>query len=293
MQAATAVQKKCTKPATIRRAAKSTNPPVIQPAQAKLHPVYGTAANLKGFSLSKQDLPLLNHWHKRAVDGALSFGDSRLTKSQEELFDLYDHAAWDIHIAAEKLEARNSRDVWHKVDLLARQSRYLGADDCNVSASVMTSIADELRRFTSDQPEAMWLIGDDALWKLHDEFCREYEDEKAFYTPEAQAGSRKNATAAQKRASRTWMRQVDRTTAAANRVMSAPATTIFGMLMKLHIAGYIIGTTAGTFSVPYRGFDANLEPQQWRVPFKPRTPELSLILSLRDDLQRLFRKGVA
>lgn len=298
MQAATEVQeKRRSVKAPARPASKASNPPAIQPAPAKQHPVYGSAANAKGFSLSKQSLPTLNDWHKRATDSALSFGDSKLTKSQEELFDLYDHAAWDIHIAAEKVEARNSREVWHKVDLLARQARYLGGDDCNVSASVMTKIAGELERYTVPRPPSLpdrslsaSRATDVELWQLHDKFCVEHGKLMALDNADTEAGdpAHKHATPSQRRSFRNWEKQLYRTDAAAMKVVRARASSIDGMLTKMNVVGFLIGPAKGTFSVVTKS-----GRRRWKLPYTPKTPELKLILSLRDDLRRFCEKGVA
>lgn len=72
------------------------------------------------------------------------------------------------------------------------------------------------------------------------------------------------------------------------KILRARANTIDGMLMKMHVAGFLIGPAKGTFSV-----ETKSGRRRWKLPYTPKTPELRLILSLRDDLQRFCEKEAA
>ena len=65
------------------------------------------------------------------------------------------------------------------------------------------------------------------------------------------AGSLPTGTKEQKAPHRKWERAIDVALNKARAVVAAPAQTLEGMLMKIHVAGFTLDDTkAGTFSTP-------------------------------------------
>ncbi|SRR6266404_74379 len=91
------------------------------------------------------------------------------------------------------------------------------------------------------------------LFKLHDTFVKAYETMKQ-YEGGAGVASLSPATKEEAALYRKWQRAVDDATQKARAVVAAPAVTLEGMLMKIHVAGFTLDSTkAGTFSAPYHG----------------------------------------
>jgi hypothetical protein len=133
---------------------------------------------------------------------------------------------------------------------------------------------------------------DDALFKLHDNFCRAYSAmlqlEGGAYVNEKTANKEERALY------RKWNNSVSVATDKARAVIAAPAHTLEGMLMKIHIAGFNFDLhKPGTFSAPYHGMacltdKGRVVPQQWEPGglLGSSTDEFALIVSIRGDLQR-------
>lgn len=133
-------------------------------------------------------------------------------------------------------------------------------------------------------------LADRLLWKRYEKFAEAYATLKSLDTKDAAAGSGPNCTAEQKRAFKKWEAAITLADRAARKVISTPANTIQGMLMKIHLAGFLSdGCAAGTFSMPYRGIAADGEPQFWQPNRigENRSDEFKLVLCLRDDLHRM------
>jgi hypothetical protein len=127
---------------------------------------------------------------------------------------------------------------------------------------------------------------DAELFRLHDKFCKAYSA-VLFYRKAGGggAGSLASGTKAEKAAQRKWERACNDATERARAVINAPALTLEGMLMKIHIAGFNISyTKPDTFSVPYHGMICDTGVQHWEPASDD--DELALIVSLRDDLHR-------
>jgi hypothetical protein len=127
---------------------------------------------------------------------------------------------------------------------------------------------------------------DAKLFALHDKFCEAYI---AMQSLEAGAGapSTKKGDAFERK----WDRAVSRAFDKARAVIEAPAYTLEGMLMKLHIVGFTVDyRKRDSFSAPYHGMIcSNGRPQEWEMQedlTHPIHEERALILSLRSDLQR-------
>lgn len=136
--------------------------------------------------------------------------------------------------------------------------------------------------------------GDARLWKTHDKFVQEYSALLALDTPEMQEGSKNGATPKQKRAYKAWEKQLAVCDAACRAVYLAPANTVHGLLMKIHIAGFRLDCSGRTFSAPYHGFDvATGSPQAWTPhPIFMDNVEANLIVSIRRDLHALRDGGL-
>jgi hypothetical protein len=134
---------------------------------------------------------------------------------------------------------------------------------------------------------------DAELFRLHDKFCKAYAA-VLFYKKAGggSAGSVDSATKKEKVAQRKWERACDDATERARAVINAPALTLEGMLMKIHIAGFnFTYTKPGTFSSPYHGMICETGVQHWE-PSGNDKDELALIVSLRDDLHRFSGRRV-
>jgi hypothetical protein len=135
---------------------------------------------------------------------------------------------------------------------------------------------------------------DAELFRLHDKFCKAYSAVQ-FYQKAGGggAGSIPGATKEEKVAQRKWERACDDATERARAVIDAPALTLEGMLMKIHIAGFAFDRTKlDTFSAPYHGMICNTGVQQWEPSTVSDEDELALIVSLRNDLHRFAGKRV-
>lgn len=130
---------------------------------------------------------------------------------------------------------------------------------------------------------------DAALWALHNNFCKAYA---TMLSLEAAGGGNtpiKNATKKEKAIERKYVHAIGAATEKARAVVDAPAYTLEGMLMKIHVGGFTLDFfKAGSFSAPYHGMIcANGKPQQWELSEVIGTSdEAALIVSLRADLQR-------
>jgi hypothetical protein len=116
---------------------------------------------------------------------------------------------------------------------------------------------------------------DAELFKLHDKFCAAYNKMEERNTPAVQRED--------KPAHRKWERAADEAFARANAVIAAPAHTLEGMLMKLHVAGFAI-----THAKPGTWSDPDYKAAQLWEPGNFASDDVSIIVSLRDDLHRLM-----
>src|SRR5258708_7934674 len=93
-------------------------------------------------------------------------------------------------------------------------------------------------------------IADAKLFKLHDTFVKAYATMQQY-----EGGARVSSSSRTKEEAalyRKWQRAVDDATQKARAVVDAPAVTLEGMLMKIHVAGFTLThTKPGTFSAPY------------------------------------------
>jgi hypothetical protein len=130
------------------------------------------------------------------------------------------------------------------------------------------------------------------LFKLHDKFCKAYAAMLSSQRAGGSgAGSLSSGTKEEKATTRKWERAVDEAMSRARAVIAAPALTLEGMLMKIHVAGFNIDDTKpGTFSVPYHGGICQTGAQHWDAGENNERDEVALIVSLRDDLHRFSRK---
>jgi hypothetical protein len=143
-------------------------------------------------------------------------------------------------------------------------------------------MAQAKRKYTT----AFAQTADAKLFKLHDAFVKAYETMRQH---EGGAGvSPSSPTKIDKVLYRKWLRAVDDATEKARAVVAAPAMTIEGMLMKIHIGGFATDhMKRGTFSVPYHGMICKNGPQHWEPGKFARGDEVALIVSIRNDLHRL------
>jgi hypothetical protein len=124
---------------------------------------------------------------------------------------------------------------------------------------------------------------DAELFKLHDQFRVAYQKMKKDDTPRASNGSLSSGTKEEKRLHRKWTAAADIAFERGRAVMEAPALTLEGMLMKLHVAGFVMtDTKRGTFSGPYEPGVPLWEPGG----LSGVSDEMAIIASLRDDLHR-------
>jgi hypothetical protein len=87
--------------------------------------------------------------------------------------------------------------------------------------------------------------GDERLWSLYEKFERAYFKMIGRYSEEADRGSGSNPTAEQKTAHKKWERALTAADNAAKRVVSEPAQTGDGLLMKIHVAGFLFAAAKG------------------------------------------------
>jgi hypothetical protein len=138
---------------------------------------------------------------------------------------------------------------------------------------------------------------DAELFRLHDKFCDAY-GAVLFYRQAGGggAGGLDSGTKAEKTAHRKWERAIVDATEKARAVIEAPALTLEGMLMKIHVAGFnLTYTKPGTFSSPYHGMicEGGL-PQHWEPGENcdENSDEVALIVSIRSDLHRFAGRRV-
>jgi hypothetical protein len=129
---------------------------------------------------------------------------------------------------------------------------------------------------------------DAKLFKLHDDFCKTYNTVLAFSAAGGGgAGSLSTGTKEERAANRKWQRAIEVATDKARAVIAAPAVTLEGMLIKIHVAGFnITDTKPGTFSAPYHGGICKTDIQHWEPGKFAEGDEIALIVSLRSDLHR-------
>jgi hypothetical protein len=124
---------------------------------------------------------------------------------------------------------------------------------------------------------------DAELFKLHDDFCGAYAKMiKLGEQGGGGAGSLDSGTRKEKAINRKWERAAEVAFRKARCVIDAPAMTLEGMLMKFHVAGFLIDDTKrGTFSMPYHSSIREWEPGKFC-----EGDEVAALVSLRSDLQR-------
>jgi hypothetical protein len=148
------------------------------------------------------------------------------------------------------------------------------------------------RRSTVKRKLAMQDNPDMELFKLHKQFCAAYGKMKKYDdAPGTDNGSLTTATKEEKRSHRKWERASVVAFEKARAVIEAPAFTLEGMLMKLHVTGFsITDTKPGTFTGPhYRSGTRLWEPGKFA---HDQSEEMAIILSLRDDLHRFAGRRV-
>lgn len=117
------------------------------------------------------------------------------------------------------------------------------------------------------------------LFKLHDKFCAAYGKMKEYDKVKDERGTKE-----QKALHRKWERAASVAFDKARAVIDAPAFTLEGMLMKLHISGFAItDTKPGTFTGPYQ---SGTRLRLWEPGKFAESDEVAIIISLRDDLHR-------
>jgi hypothetical protein len=106
---------------------------------------------------------------------------------------------------------------------------------------------------------------------------------KQYDRPGKSDGSLPTGTKGQKALHRKWESASNVAFERGRIVIDAPALTLEGMLMKLHVAGCVItDSKPGTFSGPYQSGGPLWKPGKFADG-----DEIAIIVSLRDDLQRL------
>jgi hypothetical protein len=135
---------------------------------------------------------------------------------------------------------------------------------------------------------------DAELFKLHDKFCKAYAAVLIYERDGGGgAGSLPSGTKKERAAHRKWERAATEAFKRARAVIDAPALTLEGMLMKIHVAGFsITDTKPGTFSAPYHGMICETGVQHWDAGEESEKDEVALIVSLRGDLHRFAGRRV-
>lgn len=135
--------------------------------------------------------------------------------------------------------------------------------------------------------------GDAKLWKLHDEFCREYETFQKLDTPAAQEGSGPRASASEKRAFKKWEDQLQVVDKIAKRISAAQAFTLDGLLMKIQVTGHLLEAAGKTYEFrPYQSHEGLWQPMYGTDPRSQYfDAKYGLIATLRDGLLRLHARG--
>jgi hypothetical protein len=150
----------------------------------------------------------------------------------------------------------------------------------NPSQKRISQMAKAKRKYTTAK------TADADLFKLHDKFAAAYRKMKEW-----DLGAVENGTKEQKARWRKWESALREVTDIGHAIVVAKAFTLEGMLMKLHVVGFVIDDTKpGTFDGPYQ----KGAPQRPWEPGKFCGPsaELSLVISLRDDLRRFSGRPV-
>jgi hypothetical protein len=130
---------------------------------------------------------------------------------------------------------------------------------------------------------------DAELFKRHDAFAKSYAKMTALADQDATGeGSLSTGTKRQKTVHRKWEAAADDAFEKARVVIETTASTLEGMLMKLHVAGFAItDTKVGTFTGPYRSNIRLWEPGKFA-----EGEEIAIIVSLRNDLHRFAGRRV-
>jgi len=129
---------------------------------------------------------------------------------------------------------------------------------------------------------------DAELFKRHDAFAKSYARMKKCDTPAASRGSLASSTKQERAAFHKWERVSGEASEKARAVIDAPAFTLEGMLMKLHVAGFAItDTKPGTFTGPYQ---SNI--RLWEPGKDVEGEEIAIFVSLRNDLHRFAGRRV-
>jgi len=132
--------------------------------------------------------------------------------------------------------------------------------------------------------ERLTMSSEERLWAAYGVFERAHEKMTSLDTADARAGSLGIATSKQRAAHKKWERALDAADKAAKRVMSEPAITSPGMLLKIHVAGFVFAAARGSFKMPYLGD----ETARWQ-PGPYGGEEAAFIASIGDDLRRTKR----
>ena len=128
---------------------------------------------------------------------------------------------------------------------------------------------------------------DAELFKRHDAFAKSYERMKKCDTPAAKRGSGPKSTKQDQAAFRKWEAAASDAFDQAEVVIGSSASTLEGMLMKLHVAGFCMGGP-GAFTGPYQGNDPLWDSGRLGAD----DDAITIITSLRNDLHRFAgRRG--
>jgi hypothetical protein len=149
--------------------------------------------------------------------------------------------------------------------------------------------ATKLAKSTNSAKAAGSLVlapNDEKLRGLIREFEAAHAALKAADTPGSKNDT-KSATPAEKRAYKRWERALDVASAKADAVLSAPTDTLWGMLLKIKVAGFQVDHPPEYCKGPLKQTLDALE--NWSVPkFHEHDPAYQLIVSLRADIKRMI-----
>jgi hypothetical protein len=128
-----------------------------------------------------------------------------------------------------------------------------------------------------------------------DKFAAAFAASKAAATTDADLGTLRDATPAQKAAARTWERLLQRADAAAAKVVVAPAKSIDDMLLKIKAASFVMECMQISRGDDYAVTDLVMTGEFSRAElvehFGGIKIEDSLIVALRDDLRTMQRSA--
>jgi hypothetical protein len=127
---------------------------------------------------------------------------------------------------------------------------------------------------------------DAELFKHHDAFAKSYARMKKLDTPAAKRGSSSKSTKQDQAAFRKWEAAASDAFDNADVVIGSSASTLEGMLMKLHVAGFSMGAP-DTFTGPYQGNNP-----LWESGRFGDDEAITIIVSLRNDLHRFAGRRV-